>query len=515
MNVLFSLVFIGSFFAIADYLTIVTNYPFTLSWSEGNRLYDYSVFFGKNRYTILENTEIPHHQPGRNMLWGIVFLIPETPIWLHRFWDRILWIVPNLILGLLLARWGKLNTIKFWVFTLWVFLFLTQGPVYAPLILSAIVVVTFVRPGSWILSLAGVVLASYYAASSRYSWAPAPAMWTAIILLSGFELKSGENWKSLFRRLLPIGLICLAGLTAAVIAYPPLILPQEFTADYPFSQSLLWFRLLPNATYDQGIVMGIISKSLPWIALMIWLVLSKKWKLNWIQKITYLAFTFVFFAVGLVISVKIGGGNNLHNLDMYLVTLAILSGLMLKGIETIQLSIWPKWTQVLLLLVIFLPTWNIFNAGRPTLLPDREKVSEAMETTRSLVDEAKEFGDILFLDQRQLMTFGYIQNVPLIPEYEKKLLMEQAMANNFQYFQGFYDDLANKRFALIISNPLSRNIQTRSESFSDENNAWVKWVARPLRCYYRPVFSPKEVRLELLVPRTSPKRCPKYIFQEE
>ena len=93
-NTLFSIVFIGVTFAVADYLKIVTDYPFSLTWSEGNRLYDYSIFFGINRYTVPDGIEIPYNQPGRNMLWGIPFLIPESPIWLHRLWDRILWVFP-------------------------------------------------------------------------------------------------------------------------------------------------------------------------------------------------------------------------------------------------------------------------------------------------------------------------------------------------------------------------------------------------------------------------------------
>ena len=40
---------------------------------------------------------------------------------------------------------------------------------------------------------------------------------------------------------------------------------------------------------------------------------------------------------------------------------------------------------------------------------------------------ARSQGEILFMDQRQLLTFGYVRNVPLVPEYEKKVLMNAAM----------------------------------------------------------------------------------------
>ncbi len=512
INFFLGLLLTGSVFAMGDYLTNVTNYPFTLSWSEGNRLYDYSIYFGINRYSISGKLSIPYYQPGRNMLWGSIFLIPDTPIWLHRLWDAILWTIPYLLLGFLITRWGTLGGKGKLIFSLWVFLFLTQGPIYTPLVLTALLIVIFVHPGRWLLSLLGVVLASFYAASSRYTWFLAPTTWAFLILLSEFDIEKGEKWTTVLRRILPIAMITLAGLAAAIVAYPPLIFPQQFVADYPFSQTLLWFRLLPNATYNEGIIIGIISKTVPLIILFVWLILSRQWKLNWIQKLAYLASTLAFFIVGLIISVKIGGGNNLHNLDMYLVTLVILSSLMFKGTNSIHPSKLPAAIQVILLLIVFLPTWTAFNTGTPLLLPSQNIVAEALVTTQTEVEAVRSQGDVLFIDQRQLLTFGFIQDVPLISDYEKKFLMEQAMGDNFNFFQGFYEDLANKRFSLIISNPLSRKKQDRSDSFAEENNAWVKWVARPILCFYKPVYTSKEVRIQLLVPRATPKNCPNYIY---
>jgi len=514
INFFLGLLLTGSVFAMGDYLTNVTNYPFTLSWSEGNRLYDYSIYFGINRYSISGKLSIPYYQPGRNMLWGSIFLIPDTPIWLHRLWDAILWTIPYLFFGFLIARWGTLGGKGKLMFSLWVFLFLTQGPIYTPLVLSALLIVIFVHPGRWLLSLLGVVLASFYAASSRYTWFLAPTTWAFLILLSEFDIEKGEKWTTVLRRILPIIMISLAGLTAAIVAYPPLIFPQQFIADYPFSQTLLWFRLLPNATYNEGIIIGIISKTVPLIILLVWLIVSRQWKLNWIQRLAYLASTLAFFIVGLIISVKIGGGNNLHNLDMYLVTLVILSSLMFKGTNSIYPSKWPAGIQVILLLIVFLPTWTAFNTGIPLLLPSQNIVAEALETTQTKVDAARSQGDVLFIDQRQLLTFGFIQDVPLISDYEKKFLMEQAMGDNLNFFQGFYEDLANKRFSLIVSNPLSRKKQDRSDSFAEENNSWVKWVARPILCFYKPIYTSTEVRIQLLVPRATPKNCPNYIYPQ-
>ena len=111
------------------------------------------------------------------------------------------------------------------------------------------------------------------------------------------------------------------------------------------------------------------------------------------------------------------------------------------------------------------------------------------------------------MDQRQLLTFGYIQDMPLIPEYEKKYLMDQSMAGNELFFRDFYTDLANKRFALIISEPLYTNFDDVSDAFNEENNAWVKWVSIPVLCYYTPIKTYRAVRVQLLVPRKGDRGC--------
>ena len=77
-----------------------------------------------------------------------------------------------------------------------------------------------------------------------------------------------------------------------------------------------------------------------------------------------------------------------------------------------------------------------------------------------------------------------------------------------RYFEDFYRDLANKRFALILSEPLNVKLQDRVNAFSEENNAWVKWVSQPLLCYYEPIQEFKRVRVVLLAPRQNPVNCP-------
>jgi hypothetical protein len=138
---------------------------------------------------------------------------------------------------------------------------------------------------------------------------------------------------------------------------------------------------------------------------------------------------------------------------------------------------------------------------KPLQLPERENVLSALTRIQEQVEVAKPRGDILFMDQRQLLTFGFIQNVFLIDEYEKKYVMDKALSGDVLYFEQFYQDLANHRFSLIISEKLFIKTEDLSSPFSEENDAWVKWVSVPLLTYYKPLATLNSVGVQLLVPR--------------
>jgi len=111
------------------------------------------------------------------------------------------------------------------------------------------------------------------------------------------------------------------------------------------------------------------------------------------------------------------------------------------------------------------------------------------------------------LDQRQLLTFGYVKDVKLVPDYEKKLLMNEAMGDNAGYFASFYADLESQRFSLIVSEPLRAPVKDSNFEFGEENNAWVKWVVEPVLCYYEEIETFRNVQIQLLVPKQGEVDC--------
>jgi hypothetical protein len=116
-------------------------------------------------------------------------------------------------------------------------------------------------------------------------------------------------------------------------------------------------------------------------------------------------------------------------------------------------------------------------------------------------------GEVLFIDERQLLTFQDVEKTTLVPEYEKVFLTEMAMSRNEAYLSGFHDDIKNQRFSLIITEPLFIKYKGNAEAFGEENDVWVEFVSELITCYYRPIKILPEIRLQLLEPRPQPRDC--------
>jgi hypothetical protein len=94
-------------FKIATYSGDISTYPFSLSWSEASRYYYASLFFSKQIYGIAVPPSVLH--PTRYLLQSIAFLIPNSPLWFHRLWQVILWVVITLVTSILFARILKIQ----------------------------------------------------------------------------------------------------------------------------------------------------------------------------------------------------------------------------------------------------------------------------------------------------------------------------------------------------------------------------------------------------------------------
>jgi hypothetical protein len=260
-----------------------------------------------------------------------------------------------------------------------------------------------------------------------------------------------------------------------------------------------------------GIVLALVVTTLPLILLLVYLVAKRQIKLNLWQILAVSGPLLAFLVVGLVASVKVGGGTNLHNMDMFLVTLVFVAALAWEAGIGERLGALLRTSpvmQALLALIVLVPAFSSLLNARPLALPPQDKTDLALFAAREYVSCAQQYGEVLFMDQRQLLTFGFVENVPLVPEYEKKLVMDEALSGDATYFETFYADLASHRFALIISDRQAIREKESGESLAEENNAWVQWVTEPLFQEYESVENFKLVGMELFMPLGREYTCP-------
>ena len=91
-----------------------------------------------------------------------------------------------------------------------------------------------------------------------------------------------------------------------------------------FTSDLLWYRLWPNDNYSLGIIPAILIVSGPLIVIIV--LALRQWRslhrVRWLGLIVMLA---ALFAGSAVVSTKIGGGGDLHNMDTYAVQIGIVA----------------------------------------------------------------------------------------------------------------------------------------------------------------------------------------------
>lgn len=504
----------GSIFTVANALTGVVDYPFGLFWSEGNRIWDYSVLYGRRLYQYPQDQLIPAYiDIGRQSLWGLPFLFPGVTIAAVRLWSAFLFTFPYMFFGWFVFYKMK-DHLGFWFLaSLWTMIFLNQGPIYTPLILIAILIAATRWMSLWSGALV-VVLASYYAIFSRSTWMFAPGIWAALI---AFIEASPKGVRTTFQRWLRAVVFGLAGLFGSNLIQPLMAYIRNFGQGITISgtqlgtamgavdrQPLLWDRLLPNPTFPAGVLFALLKAAGPLILLLIISGIRGRWRLNLWQKLALWGSSLAFLAVGVIVSVKIGGGNNLHNLDMFLISMIFATGLAWEaGVFSwlFRPFRYAPWLHLLLLLAIFAPATHNVMTALPRVLPSQERADMALSAIRGAISEVGSSGEILFIDQRQLLTFGLVPRIPLVAEYEKKWMMDEAMAGNAAYFAPFMRDMSSQRFALIISEPLWIKFQGGNYNFGNENDAWVKWVSIPVLCNYQPVETFLDVGIQILVPR--------------
>ena len=360
-------------------------------------------------------------------------------------------------------------------------------------------------------SLFVVILASIWAGFTRINWIPMPGLMAAVIFFIECEVEN-RDVKSIAQYLIPPAIWVLVGGLVGLFSQNWFVLnsglPPELLQG-AFSQDLLWYRLWPNPSYSLGIFPMILLVT--GVPLAYAVCAMRGWKQRWhpIRLFGLGAILFVFLIGGLAISVKIGGGTNLHNLDTYITILMTIVVCLFFG-KMVDLNgegypVRPGW--LLLSLIVLSPALFSVQFGGQQPEWDYGVADRILDRLQGYVDQAHlEEGEILFVSQRHLITFNLIIGVDLVSDYERMILMEMAMADNQTYLDMFSEDLKAQRFSLIIHGSLPGRIQNRDEdSLAEENNVYFERVTPNILCGYMLLerIRVKEVGLgiDVLVPK--------------
>ena len=493
------LVLYSAIYKAATFLPEISTLPWSLGWSEGSRFYYASLFFSERIYGVTVPPSVLH--PSRYLMQSLAFLMPQAPLWFHRFWQVLLWLGMSLWAGIVLSK--RFGT--GWGFALFTLVFLFQGPVYYHLLVMVVFGVWGFDSQHLGRSMIIVLAASLWAGISRLNWFPVPGMIAAGLYFLETPVKNQSIW----RYLLPAAAWTAAGTITAFLSQNAYIYLSGNPAEQfgtSMTSDLLWYRLWPNATYSLGILRSIWRVSFPLLLIILTRWLPNWKRFHWIRLLSLVGILAILFAGGVVVSVKIGGGSNLHNLDAYLVLLLILAAAFyynkVMPEEPVPLRaqglIWP-----LVFFALFIPIRDLSQVGGALPRYDfKAAESELAVLTEHVQDIALNNGEVLFINERHLLTMHLIEGVQLVPEYEVVFLMEMAMGNNSAYLGKFYRELKLHRFDAIVTGNPNPNFQDPSIAFAEENNIWVERVTLPLLCFYEVETELSDAGVSILVPRT-------------
>ena len=528
LSLLFTLILFAFLYNLACHLFMLAPTPFSLGWSEATRYYHASLLLSERYYGL---SLPPFYQDlSRYVVEVVPLLLPQPSLLGERAWEFFLrYAMPALTTALALRRVVRSATPQtdrsagyhpaprdhrlLWLaLFLWGTLFLLQGPVYFYLLPAALPVLAFYHPDKPIPSILALLVASFWAGISRVNWIPVPAMLAIALYLLEVPITRHPSpitrhpSFAFLRYLTPPALYTALGLVTAYAArlwYADLSQISSAMFNASFIQQMLWYRLFPSSLNSWGILPSGLLMAAP---LFIFIVAHLRGRLNrwhWIRLLGLGAMTLVLFAGGIIVSAKIGGGNNLHNLDGFSV-LYLTIGLYLlfdRFLPDLQPDSPPRavspLTATLAVLVVTVLTANALTPALPSL--DRHE--ESLASLQQLVDETvADGGSVLFITQRHLLPFGLITGVPLVPEYDNIDLMEFAMTNYRPLIDQFHADIAAHKYAMIIAPIPPGQLRETDSAFSEENNAWLKRVSIPMLREYKILATFEDGDFVVLVP---------------
>jgi len=370
-------------------------------------------------------------------------------------------------------------------------LYFFQGPVFYNLIVIPLLVFWLVDVRKFWRTLLVVALVSIYAGLSRINWVPMAGLISALFYFIEVPV-AGKGARSVSRYLLLPLLWVLVGLGLGVGAQQFWAFNSGNPPEYfytSFTSYLLWERLLPNPSFPIGILPNILLICSPLLLFGALNLQTLFRRFHVIRILAVAAISTLLFLGGLVVSVKIGGGTNLHNMDVFLVALLIIAVELYfqRAVDEsgqVVITRMPDWLKAgaIAVPVIFAISFS----GLSGITVDQQRAYQDLAKLQKYANQAvASGGDVLFMSQRHLLTFGLIENVPLVHPHEKLLLQEMAMSDNDVYLAAFAEEMAEQKYALMVSDRLpSVERYPKTESLAIENNVVLEKITPLITCAY-------------------------------
>jgi hypothetical protein len=515
MVLCFVLALVGLGFYVYSRIPGIINFPFTISWSESGRIFNaYQIYA-----PLLSGQHLswPWLDPGRAILDGLVLLLPSTQIWMERFWIDLLFLFCAFITSLVIARKafsfsplgnGKADGRLVWLLVLWGMFFLLQGPVYYHVLLGVFAIPWFYNPRKPFLTLGLVIAGSIWEGLCRVNWFIMPAS-VAILLYLFTEPFSGKNpWRYLRW---PLMYLVTGGL-ASFGSYLVFIKSTGFVIpflDPRMHYAYFLYKLWPNDGFI-GLLPGIILICLPLVAVVFYIIWKYKTRLHWVRWLAIASLLVLFFSGSTLVSIRAGGGYDLHNYDSLLLLLFMcgcffgLGAVLQDAPVHLEKAVLSNYAVILCLLAV-----SIYFAYHHTDQTSSSKIDQSAAAIRQinvLITKYEQADHpVLFIDERQLLVYHMISASQFYGPYDKIELMEMAMARNSGYSQKFSADVKNKKFSLIISEVLPKWLKPYSKNKFDrdwyENNVWVNVVSTPVLAYYTPIYTNQDLGFAIYAPK--------------
>ena len=495
------MIVIGLGSRIYSYSLSISNYPLATDWSESGRIFEaaaiYSpIVFGKA-------LPWPWLDPGKAILEGLVLLIPGSQIWMYRFWLVLLSVFATAFTSILILRtvWNKSpqkehnqrNALLPIALVAWGILYVLQCPIYYHVLLGAILVLWLLNLDKPIITLIAVIIASAWEGLCRVNWFFMPAL----LVVTIYFLSVPVTGRKLFRYLLWPFIWCISGTLVSLITYYLFIKLSNHVIPF-FNLNMHYgffrFKLWPNNAFKLGLIPGVILLSAPIIGIVLVELSRIIRKVHWIRWSALVIILVVLFVGSTIVSLRAGGGFDLHNYDTFALILfvfGIYCGLGAVRLDKLDSSLPRPLLDNRFVLIGLLSVPMFFALGSihaPKDLPVQE-AKDSIQQLQTIIQETNgRKSPILFIDNRHLLVYNTVPPVELYMPYEKIDLMEMAMANNNPYLNQFWEDIKGHKFSLIVSEKLQLAKQDINSPLGYENNVWVASVSDPILRYYRPIY---------------------------